>query len=1305
MRNLKRALSLALASVMLLGMMVVGTSAASYPDVDENDNVEAIEVLNAVKVMIGDRGNFRPDAAVNRHEMATIMAKLVLGNETADNYVGTHPFTDVFPWADKYVAACYENGLVSGTSATTFSGNQPLTAVQAAAMMLRALGYKDLSKGATDWRAPVTAMANQIRLFSGVASNPSEQLNRNQVAQLALNTLKSPVVDLKDGTFDITSGDGQIVITGGSREYIVRSSNESYARAINRTERAGTSASSVQGYTVELGEHLYNGKLRLEDTTDAFGRPARQWEYDGKEIGAYAKDELLRREYTTKVTGRDLYDLLGKTTIDEYDFIITVDGETEADTLKKGDNAYFTEGNLVRTNTNAIGATDKGVLTQVFVDSGNKDVYISIINTYLAKASKDYDTKKEEATFTVYGVEDIESGSAITLVKNTGDKSANTPYTEPLKVRVEDIDVSGVKEDDFFLVNVAEGEIKAMAEPEVMSEATITAFKKGSWVNSDGQIDYADTAKYDPEVLETYDDTNMKDTTFNIFLDQYGYMIGLEQNSNPDQYVFITGDNGGSSDLSSANADMAAIFLDGTMKVIEVNKKDSKITATGAIANTWCKYTVDKKGVYTLEQIADHLDATKKVKVAQWAQNVADGTAAPVYVNTKVGGSATNNAYTIDKGHVSLVASSDGVKYDNRVYGNDDTVYLNVSTAVINTKTGYSTQTTATGNGYSTNAAAPAADSTGNYYLSTATSPVNLAVIIDDVESVTTGVKSASVLVKDVVATSYTKSSGAAYAANEVAVPKSEIYTLYKDNGYVIAAVVIGEDEGVSSNFAYITANDYSRESYSSADEEWTWTLAAIVNGEDTELTEVGSTPTNLKAMRGKGGWFKVKYDANGYVKGYEAISFASSAGKYIDAVNLVEASVNAHDTVLMNAAINSKDALSYKNGTLYTNKAATEGFAVSPDVKTVVALSKLKSGTADPFDSVTDGYVGYKGLESAISDLDYNFKGNLCVLFEDKVATMIILDDRTGTTVDEGSDKTPTGSYSSAVDATAAAKIAGDPLNLAKAKVDDTNTLVLPAHYGQNVKQQLRDALAYLGYKVTGEEYNSTSKVWTFTTEKDGVTGKITCDVTKNTGNIGVTAAEYALVDVDGTKSYVAVDGTVAVTAPATNPGTGYIVSTDGGKTFAYGATYGNYTAVTGKDAVIKSGYVKVTAPSLATIAGVSGSTVTYTASGETVAASAATGYAKVGSEIVITVDFKTGTLTTAIANATLKATGYTAAISKAATLGASATMETVATDTVTFPYNTGTYTGGVYTFTKTVAAADMSGDITIATVALTNV
>ena len=75
MRNLKRALSLTLASVMLLGMMVVGSSAAvGYPDVAEDDNVEAIEVVQSVGVMVGDEnGNFRPGDSVSRAEMAVVM--------------------------------------------------------------------------------------------------------------------------------------------------------------------------------------------------------------------------------------------------------------------------------------------------------------------------------------------------------------------------------------------------------------------------------------------------------------------------------------------------------------------------------------------------------------------------------------------------------------------------------------------------------------------------------------------------------------------------------------------------------------------------------------------------------------------------------------------------------------------------------------------------------------------------------------------------------------------------------------------------------------------------------------------------------------------------------------------------------------------------------------------------------------------------------------------------------------------------------------------------------------------------------
>ena len=78
MRNLKRALSLGLTAAMISGLMVMGSSAASYADVTSENNVEAIEVLEAVGIMIGDEnGDFNPDAEVTRNEMAVIMSNLL----------------------------------------------------------------------------------------------------------------------------------------------------------------------------------------------------------------------------------------------------------------------------------------------------------------------------------------------------------------------------------------------------------------------------------------------------------------------------------------------------------------------------------------------------------------------------------------------------------------------------------------------------------------------------------------------------------------------------------------------------------------------------------------------------------------------------------------------------------------------------------------------------------------------------------------------------------------------------------------------------------------------------------------------------------------------------------------------------------------------------------------------------------------------------------------------------------------------------------------------------------------------------
>ena len=394
MRNLKRALSLALATVMTLGLMVVGTGAVGYDDVADTDNVEAIEVLQEVGIMTGVTDDeFDPDGLVTRNQMAVIMSQLL--NLNYNYYRGTNPFTDVPAWAAPYVAACAAEGVTSGIGNGLYGGDNNVTAAQAALMILKALGYFQYEADFDgDWQVATIRQASYIRLFDGIDASAEEALTRNQIAQLVLNGLKSSMV-----TF---TGEVGITVNGVTlnhrTEYTARTSADAQYDAIV----GGTSdIASTDQYIIQLGEELYDGDLRLQYTTDDFGRPARYWEYDGEEIGTYIRGDLLRQEYTEEVTGRDLYDLLGKSTIDEYDFFIYVDGEEEEQYLE---DAYFTEGNLVRSNTNGVGETGNGVLTQVFVDTSNKDVYITVINTYLAKTS-DYDDKKDEIDLDVYSLD------------------------------------------------------------------------------------------------------------------------------------------------------------------------------------------------------------------------------------------------------------------------------------------------------------------------------------------------------------------------------------------------------------------------------------------------------------------------------------------------------------------------------------------------------------------------------------------------------------------------------------------------------------------------------------------------------------------------------------------------------------------------------------------------------------------------------------------------------------------------------------------------------------------------------------
>ena len=198
MRNLKRTLSLALAAIMLVGMMVVSASAASYnnlTDKDEIVNKDAVSMLVSLGIIEGKPdGSYAPTENVDRAQMAKMLS--VIMNKGVDNsalYQSVNSgLTDITSnWAKGHINYCYTTGIIAGRGNGTFDPSATVTALEAAKMLLVAVGYDPKIEGfeGADWAINVSVRADEQGIFEGFTKDLSAPLNRDDAALLIYNAL------------------------------------------------------------------------------------------------------------------------------------------------------------------------------------------------------------------------------------------------------------------------------------------------------------------------------------------------------------------------------------------------------------------------------------------------------------------------------------------------------------------------------------------------------------------------------------------------------------------------------------------------------------------------------------------------------------------------------------------------------------------------------------------------------------------------------------------------------------------------------------------------------------------------------------------------------------------------------------------------------------------------------------------------------------------------------------------------------------------------------------------------------------
>ena len=573
---MKKLLALVLALVMSMSLVTI--SNAAFKDADSIDYKEAVDVMNAVGVFIGDeKGNFNAKENLTREQAAKIIAYLELGSKAADAMVGGNTFTDVASsrWSAGFIAYCAQAGIVSGVGDGKFDPAGQLTALQFGKMLLVELGYDAKAEGmvGTDWAINTSKLMAGTKLMDGISGSVNQVLTREKAAQMCLNALEAPMVtyDTKGSTIIV---DGTKINFGAS---VAKYETSTVAKDQNISKEKLTSGE----YTVELGEKLYKD-LKKNSTTDAFERPATEWMLKAKSIGTYADAADL--SYTATVEIGTIYSDLGLSKgIDDSKVTYYEDGRN----LSSSWNQDIVKGSKVEKGGN-------GTLLEVYYNDDAESLTVIAINTYVGKITASYKastTKDAYVTFTP---------------KNSGDPGSSYETDD------------SYSKDDIVLYTYSyksgDAGVKSMALAEKVT-GKMNGFTAEKNVTVDGTT-YKKSAKGTP--ITTGMNTSVgKDVS--VYLDQYGYAAFVDADDTLQYAVILAYEKG--SRLESARAKL--LFTDGTTKKVDVKalKKNDGTTVTPvnladyASANSdlnkydVVSYTVNSDEEYTLTLAADARNA------------------------------------------------------------------------------------------------------------------------------------------------------------------------------------------------------------------------------------------------------------------------------------------------------------------------------------------------------------------------------------------------------------------------------------------------------------------------------------------------------------------------------------------------------------------------------------------------------------------------------------------------------------------------------------------------------------------------
>ena len=670
---MKKLLALVLALVMSMSLVTI--SNAAFSDADKISHDEAVDVLNTLGVINGmPDGSYNPAGNVTRAEMAKMISIIMLGDVDASAFVGTATgLTDIKGhWAEGYIQYCYSQGIIAGKGDGTFAPNANVTAVEAAKMLLGAIGYNATVQGYTgaDWAINVTRDAQLSGFYTDLKGLSSvKALTRDEAAQMIYNAV---VADLIEKTPVLN-------VTTGTLQYEYRANKDK--SLLTETFKAVKVVGVVVDNEFMSGSSL-KGKTEINITN---GDENQIWGYNGvsanqtfkvttgaAELGMSVT--LYVKPYNANKTNAEKATVLGSAYVNDNNIVYTTGDEIKADKIEKtlkGQGLKLLAGHDVSIMKNYAwdGTVNNYADLAALTGNGIKVSFVELDgNGYIDEV-----IILEKSFGKVSSVSD--KGDGLLNIAKIGSKG-DAVYEDEANDNVADFAKLGLAKDDYVSYYYVSG--SEMYYVEKVEGKTVSVTATIGETDNDGGKFVADATYKKSALANGLNSSNATSLTAAVevgkdavvYLDDYGYVLYVTDVSTTTTYLMVTAAKKGAWDDT---VEAKVLLSDGTSATINVAKLKVGSTTTKVDSST------------NAGTVKDSLDAAKigsavaNVKIYSYTIN-SDGKYELTEQTTRYNNYDDNNGVVND---IHAVVTKNNPKITVNTVGGINTLYADNTTPFV----------------------------------------------------------------------------------------------------------------------------------------------------------------------------------------------------------------------------------------------------------------------------------------------------------------------------------------------------------------------------------------------------------------------------------------------------------------------------------------------------------------------------------------------------------------------------------------------------------------------------------------------